>query len=61
MTEFEAFAVELAAAAAAVTLPFFRGDYAQENKAGPGDFDPVTEADKAAEAIPVLRNAKLGY
>lgn len=50
MTEFEAFAVELAAAAAAVTLPFFRGDYAQENKAGPGDFDPVTEADKAAEA-----------
>ena len=50
MTEHEAFAVELAHVAAAVTLPFFRGDYAQENKAGPGGFDPVTEADKAAEA-----------
>lgn len=50
MTEFESFAVELAAEAARVTLPFFRGDYAEENKAGPGAFDPVTEADKGAEA-----------
>lgn len=50
MTEFEAFAVELAREAAGVTLPFFRGDYAEENKAGPGDFDPVTQADKEAEA-----------
>ncbi len=49
-TEHEAFAIELAREAARVTLPFFRGDYAQENKAGPGSFDPVTEADKAAEA-----------
>ena len=49
MTEFEAFAVELAHEAASVTLPFFRGDYAEENKAGPGAFDPVTQADKDAE------------
>ncbi|CAN5369260.1 histidinol-phosphatase [soil metagenome] len=50
MTEFEAFAVELAREAAGVTLPFFRGEYAEENKAGPGAFDPVTQADKDAEA-----------
>ena len=50
MTELESFVVELAAEAAKVTLPLFRGDYAEENKAGPGAFDPVTEADKGAEA-----------
>ncbi|HEX8469521.1 MAG TPA: histidinol-phosphatase [Brevundimonas sp.] len=50
MTEFEAFAVELAREAAKVTLPFFRGIYSEENKAGPGSFDPVTQADKDAEA-----------
>jgi histidinol phosphatase-like enzyme (inositol monophosphatase family) len=50
MTEFEAFAVELAAEAARVTLPFFRADNVEENKAGPGAFDPVTQADKDAEA-----------
>lgn len=50
MTEHEAFAIELAHAAARVTLPFFRGDYTQEDKGVDGAFDPVTEADKAAEA-----------
>jgi histidinol phosphatase-like enzyme (inositol monophosphatase family) len=50
MTEFESFAVELAAEAARVTLPLFRADNAEENKAGPGAFDPVTEADRGAEA-----------
>ncbi|WP_396595117.1 histidinol-phosphatase [Brevundimonas sp. R86498] len=50
MTEYESFAVELAAAAADVTLPLFRADNAEENKAGPGAFDPVTEADRGAEA-----------
>jgi histidinol phosphatase-like enzyme (inositol monophosphatase family) len=50
MTEFEAFAVELAHVAAAVTLPLFRGACGEENKAGPGAFDPVTEADRGAEA-----------
>lgn len=50
MTEFESFALELAAEAARVTLPLFRSDLAEDNKAGEGDFDPVTEADRGAEA-----------
>jgi histidinol phosphatase-like enzyme (inositol monophosphatase family) len=50
MTEFEFFAVDLARAAGRVTLPFFRGSYLQDDKGGPGAFDPVTEADRAAEA-----------
>jgi histidinol phosphatase-like enzyme (inositol monophosphatase family) len=50
MTAFEAFALELAAEAARVTLPLFRNEGAAENKAGKGAFDPVTEADRGAEA-----------
>lgn len=50
MTSFEAFAVDLARAAAAVTLPLFRTDCAQEDKGEPGAFDPVTQADRDAEA-----------
>lgn len=50
MTEFELFAVELARVAARVSLPYFRGDYAQSDKGGPGAFDPVTQADQEAEA-----------
>lgn len=50
MTEHEAFALELAAEAARVTLPLFRNEAAAENKAGEGAFDPVTEADRGAEA-----------
>jgi len=43
---------ELAAdAAAAQTLPKFRQIIDIENKARPGEFDPVTEADKAAERV----------
>ncbi|QQQ19910.1 histidinol-phosphatase [Brevundimonas vitis] len=49
MTEYEAFAVELAREAAQVTLPFFRGEYEQDDKGGAAGFDPVTEADRAAE------------
>ena len=49
MTELEAFAVELARIAASVSLPFFRTDMEEVNKAGPGSFDPVTEGDRAAE------------
>ncbi|WP_242912790.1 histidinol-phosphatase [Brevundimonas pishanensis] len=49
MTELEAFAVELAKIAAKASLPFFRTDIAEVNKAGPGAFDPVTEGDRAAE------------
>lgn len=50
MTEYETFAIDLARAAGRVTLPFFRGTYDQDDKGGPGAFDPVTEADRAAEA-----------
>lgn len=50
MTEFEAFLVDLARAAGEVTLPFFRGVYEEADKGGPGAFDPVTQADKDAEA-----------
>ena len=49
MTEFEDFAVELARAAADVTLPLFRTGCDAENKGGDA-FDPVTEADRGAEA-----------
>jgi histidinol phosphatase-like enzyme (inositol monophosphatase family) len=48
----ESLAVELAAAAGEVILPLFRADHGLEDK-GPaknGAFDPVTEADKGAEA-----------
>jgi histidinol phosphatase-like enzyme (inositol monophosphatase family) len=50
MTEYELFAVELAREAARVSLPWFRGDFAQSDKGGPGAFDPVTQADQEAEA-----------
>lgn len=50
MTEHERFIIELAHAAAAVTLPFFRSDIGHEDKGGAAGFDPVTEADKQAEA-----------
>ena len=49
MTELEHFALELSRAAADAALPYFRGDVTSDNKAGPGAFDPVTEADRAAE------------
>ena len=54
MTEFEAFAVELAREAARVTLPFFRSDIGHVDKGGAAGFDPVTEADKQAETA--IRN-----
>jgi myo-inositol-1(or 4)-monophosphatase len=44
------FAHRLADAAAEVTLAHFRQAPAVENKAGAGDFDPVTAADRGAEA-----------
>ena len=50
MTELEAFAIELAHEAARVTLPFFRSDLGHEDKGGAAGFDPVTEADRQAEA-----------
>ena len=50
MTELEAFALDLARAAAEVALPLFRTDCGVEDKGGPGGFDPVTVADRQAEA-----------
>ena len=49
------FFAELAAVAAAETLPRFRAGIAVANKAGASGFDPVTAADRAAEAA--LRKA----
>jgi histidinol-phosphatase len=45
-----AFAHELADAAGAVILPHFRAPLAVDNKAGGSAFDPVTAADRGAEA-----------
>lgn len=48
--EYLQFAEQLADAARAQTLPRFRAPLAVENKAFGGGFDPVTAADRAAEA-----------
>jgi myo-inositol-1(or 4)-monophosphatase len=45
------FALRAAERAGAVTLPFFRGEVSIENKRDDGRFDPVTEADRAAEQV----------
>ena len=50
MTEYELFAVELAREAARVSLPYFRGPCEQADKGGAAGFDPVTQADREAEA-----------
>ena len=50
LAELDGFLLELNRAAARVILPLFRGDHGLENKAGVGDFDPVTQADTGAEA-----------
>lgn len=61
LAELDAFLVELNHASAAAILPLFRSDHGLEDKglSGPPGavFDPVTEADKAAErAIRALIN-----
>jgi histidinol phosphatase-like enzyme (inositol monophosphatase family) len=45
------FARELAVAAGAAILPHFRGALDIENKGDARDYDPVTEADRAAERL----------
>jgi len=51
LSELDAFLLDLNRASAAVILPLFRGDHGIENKHAPGqDYDPVTAADKGAEA-----------
>lgn len=50
LAELDAFLLELNAAAGRVILPLFRADHGLEDKGGPRGFDPVTAADKGAEA-----------
>jgi myo-inositol-1(or 4)-monophosphatase len=60
LENYVAIAHELADAAGAVILPYFRGRLALDNKAGPGGFDPVTAADRGAEeAMRSLLGARL--
>ncbi|MDB5429483.1 MAG: histidinol-phosphate phosphatase [Caulobacter sp.] len=50
LTELDAFLVELNRASSAAILPLFRGDSGMVDKGGAAGFDPVTEADRGAEA-----------
>ena len=49
--DFERFVEQLADVSAEAILPFFRTALATEDKARGGAFDPVTEADRAAETV----------
>jgi histidinol phosphatase-like enzyme (inositol monophosphatase family) len=49
--DFSAFIGRLATSAGETILPFFRTSLSIENKSNALDFDPVTEADRAAEAV----------
>ncbi len=51
LDDLDAFLVELNRASGAAILPLFRGEHGLEDKGPPGAFDPVTAADKAAEAV----------
>src|ERR1044072_4776362 len=47
--DFADFVDRLATVSGEAILPFFRTSLGIENKGGPGTFDPVTAADRAAE------------
>ncbi len=49
--DFVAFVEKLADVASTTLLPFFRTSIGAEDKSHNGSFDPVTEADRAAEAV----------
>ncbi|MEY3552049.1 MAG: histidinol-phosphatase [Pseudomonadota bacterium] len=49
--DFARFVDELARASGEAILPFFRSHFGAEDKSRGGVFDPVTEADRAAESI----------
>lgn len=49
--DFSAFIGRLATASGETILPFFRTSLCVDNKSLKADFDPVTEADRAAEAV----------
>ncbi|MFN8829232.1 MAG: histidinol-phosphatase [Labrys sp. (in: a-proteobacteria)] len=48
--DFEAFVDDLATVSGATIMPFFRTSLGVEDKSGGQAFDPVTEADRAAES-----------
>jgi histidinol phosphatase-like enzyme (inositol monophosphatase family) len=50
IAELDAFLIELNHASSAEILPLFRADHGLEDKGGPKGFDPVTHADRNAEA-----------
>jgi histidinol phosphatase-like enzyme (inositol monophosphatase family) len=50
LEELDAFLVDLNRASASAILPLFRGDHGLEDKGGKREFDPVTAADRGAEA-----------
>jgi histidinol phosphatase-like enzyme (inositol monophosphatase family) len=50
LADLDTFIVELNRASAKVILPLFRADHGLEDKGGAKGFDPVTAADKGAEA-----------
>jgi histidinol phosphatase-like enzyme (inositol monophosphatase family) len=49
--DFTAFIGRLATVSGETILPFFRTSLSIDNKSASHDFDPVTEADRAAEAV----------
>ena len=49
--DFDSFVQRLAAASGAAILPFFRTAMKAVDKSHSGEFDPVTEADRAAELV----------
>ena len=49
--DFSAFVDELATLSGAAILPFFRSSLSATDKNAGGAFDPVTEADRASEAV----------
>lgn len=49
LVDLDAFLIDLNRASARAILPLFRGAHGLDNKAGPGGFDPVTQADRGAE------------
>src|ERR1700691_4697306 len=54
--DFAAFVERLAQVSGEVILPFFRSAIRAEDKSLGGVFDPVTEADRGAEAAQGARN-----
>src|SRR5579872_6518873 len=50
LVELDRFILDLNRASAAVILPLFRAEHGMENKASRGGYDPVTAADRGAEA-----------